>query len=173
MNNNNKKAFTLVELIVVVIIIGIIASIAVPMMSGIIEKAIKTEAITALGTIRTAQREYYVEYGKYATVTNFSAANNQLSGYIPPGTLNGTYFTENCYKTKTVGASDLSSTLTTHDLTSLHDVLDYFGMPALQCRPASSTSTVSQADRVRNLKNIYMLEATGEIIELDGTLIFD
>ena len=94
--SQNKKGFTLIELIIVVIIIGILASIAAPMMQGMTERAKKTEALTALGTIRSAERLYRMEYNSYVTVTDFSV-NNPLSKCIAPGALNGRYYSEKCY----------------------------------------------------------------------------
>ena len=129
-NNNNKKAFTLVELIVVVIIIGIIASIAAPMMLGITDKAIKTEAITALGTIREAEREYYVEHGIYVT-TDAKDMYRSL-GSVTPEALNGTYFSEECYF-----------------------VLAKENIWAIWCFPSRSTG-VPGAAKVRNYQNITM-----------------
>ena len=100
--SQNKKGFTLIELIIVVIIIGVLASIAAPMMSNMAERAKKTEAITALGTIRTAERMYHVEYNQYVTVigSEFSSSN-PLSQYIPVGALNGRYYHEHDYAVQT------------------------------------------------------------------------
>ena len=95
-NYNNKTGFTLIELIIVVIIIGVLAAIAAPIMQGTTDKAIKTEAVAALSTIRTAERLYYVEYEQYANVPNFTVSN-PLSVRIPAGVLNGLYFSEECY----------------------------------------------------------------------------
>ena len=58
----NKKGFTLIELIIVIVIIGVLASIAAPMMQGVKAKAMCAEIVTAMGTVRTAVRQYYTEY---------------------------------------------------------------------------------------------------------------
>jgi len=64
----NKKSFTLIELIVVIKIVGVLAAVSVPIMQSIMRKAITTEALAAMGAIRTAERLYYVEHGRYQVV---------------------------------------------------------------------------------------------------------
>ena len=91
----NKKGFTLVELIVVVIIVGILASVAIPTMTGMTDKAKKSEAIAALGAIRTAQRIYYVENDSYRA---FAAGTVGTSGLgLINSDLDGRWFSNACY----------------------------------------------------------------------------
>lgn len=56
-----KKGFTLLEVLIVVIIIGILASIAMPQYMSTLQKAKSSEALTNLGSIRSAMGRYYYE----------------------------------------------------------------------------------------------------------------
>ena len=63
----NRKGFTLVEVLIVVIIIGILASIGIPQFSASIEKAKGGEARAGLGHIQTGEKVYYAENEYYTT----------------------------------------------------------------------------------------------------------
>ena len=63
---NSQSAFTLVELIVVVVIIGILSSIAIPSFQNASDKAKQKEASTLLGSYLKAAQAYYTEYGQLA-----------------------------------------------------------------------------------------------------------
>ena len=64
-----KKGFTLVELMVVVLIVGILASVSVPMYRGSIDAAKWSEAKASCGTIYTAVKSYVAENEANGTVT--------------------------------------------------------------------------------------------------------
>lgn len=61
----NRKGFTLVEVLIVVIIIGILAAIGVPQFADSIEKAKGGEARAGLGHIQTAEKVYFAERESY------------------------------------------------------------------------------------------------------------
>ncbi len=97
------RGFTLIELIIVIVIIGILASISAPMMARQIQKAKLSEAVAAMGTIRTAERLYYTEYGIYVNVSGLQWAfddilSNPLKGYVTGKALSGRYFNPISYR---------------------------------------------------------------------------
>jgi prepilin-type N-terminal cleavage/methylation domain-containing protein len=57
----NRNGFTLIELVIVVLIVGILASVAIPLMRGRVDLAKWTEGKTGLGAIASALRAYAAE----------------------------------------------------------------------------------------------------------------
>ncbi|MFA5272230.1 MAG: prepilin-type N-terminal cleavage/methylation domain-containing protein [Candidatus Omnitrophota bacterium] len=60
-----KKGFTLMELIVVVIIVGILAMVGLPQFFQVAERGRAAEANGVLGSIRSAQIRYFAENQVY------------------------------------------------------------------------------------------------------------
>ncbi len=60
------KGFTLIEILIVVIILGILATLSVPQFTRMISRAKMAEAWAGLGGLRTAQSIYYMEHDNYA-----------------------------------------------------------------------------------------------------------
>ena len=56
---NNKKGFTLIELMIVVAIIGILAAIAIPKFADLINKAKEGSTKGSLSSVRSAIQVYY------------------------------------------------------------------------------------------------------------------
>lgn len=77
---HRQGGFSLVELMVVVAIIGILATIAIPRVNKFIAKARQAEAQVNLSSIYTFNKNFYVEFQGYSS--SFRAI-----GYVPEGNL--------------------------------------------------------------------------------------
>ena len=65
--SKTRKGFTLVELAVVIVIIGVLAAFGVPKFLNSVEKSKASEAFNYLSTVQSAQERYLAQNGVYAT----------------------------------------------------------------------------------------------------------
>jgi prepilin-type N-terminal cleavage/methylation domain-containing protein len=62
-----RLGFTLTEVLIVVIIIGILATLSLPMLVKTLEKAKLGEAASNLNLIRTGEKIYFLEYSTFTS----------------------------------------------------------------------------------------------------------
>ena len=87
---DRKAAFTLMELLLVIVIIVILVGLAFPVFQGVLERAKKLQAKNDLTQIVTAVNAFYTEYGRYPLVTDDTPiANNSDLLYTLRGVANG------------------------------------------------------------------------------------
>ena len=84
----SNKGLTLIELMIVIIVIGILAAVAIPMMQGRIDSARWSEGKAIMGIIARALRTHIAEKDK-----NFTPVPTMAQLGFEPEDLDGTYFT--------------------------------------------------------------------------------
>ena len=87
-----KRAFTILEIILVILIIGVIATLGLVQYSMMMERSRAQEARTILGVLRKAQVIYKLESGAYSN----SIANLQID--VPTACTSTHYFCYACTK---------------------------------------------------------------------------
>jgi prepilin-type N-terminal cleavage/methylation domain-containing protein len=90
--------FSLLELIIVVVIIGVLAAVAVPIYHKNIENAKRTEAVAGIGEIRQQLFISYGVNGSYPVAETFTRVIGADWNDIKPGELDGTYFSDADYR---------------------------------------------------------------------------
>ena len=91
MFSRREKGFTLVELMIVVVIIGILASIAIPKFASLIGKTKASEATQILGQIIQLEKSYFFKDSVYidfnAALADPDGTNDcPQIGFAQPGT---------------------------------------------------------------------------------------
>ena len=77
-----NRGFTLIEIIIVVVILGILAALALPQYLKTVERSRGSEAIIHLGTIRTGEMNYYAENRAYTS--DFELLDIDDPNLLPP-----------------------------------------------------------------------------------------
>ena len=73
LGHDRQAGFTLVELVVVIVIVIVLSSVSVPIYRSYLNKAKLSEGYALLGTLLSAQKAYYSEYGNFFV---YSSGNN-------------------------------------------------------------------------------------------------
>jgi general secretion pathway protein G len=83
MNIKSKEAFTMIELVFVVVIIGILASVAIPRLSATRDDAEIAKARTMVASVRNAlamERQKRILRGNFNTITAVGGVNTGVFG---------------------------------------------------------------------------------------------
>lgn len=80
-NHKLQQGFTLIELMIVVVIIGILASIALPAYDNYVRRGKRGEGMSAVHTVLEAQERYYSDHRRYtATLSDLGVSATSPQG---------------------------------------------------------------------------------------------
>lgn len=122
----NQQGFTLVELMVVIVIIGILAAMAIPKFLGATNKTKVSEAKPVLKEIYTLQSAYQIEKGSY------SGSATDIGFVSPSGVSRFTYTVTN--KGTTLGNANLNEKI---DVAAIGDDICIDSVAALKASTAN------------------------------------
>ncbi len=92
--NDERGGFTLVELVITIAIVIILSVISVPIYRGYVEKAQLSEGYALLGTILSAQKAYYSEYGNFIGYANNGGGETSYNSLFGIDARGNKYFTK-------------------------------------------------------------------------------
>lgn len=80
----NQKGFTLIELLAVIVILGIIAVIAIPLIGNVISNSKDSADVATARQVYDAARLYVIgeSDGNFKTVSNVTITQMQTTGYL-------------------------------------------------------------------------------------------
>ena len=94
-----RRGFTLLEVIVVLIIIGVLAALGFAQFEKVLEKGRGAEAKSTLGQLRSLQMTYYNEHGSYADDIEY------LNAVVPEACQPSHFFSYGCASSGTCTAT--------------------------------------------------------------------
>ncbi|MDD4894015.1 MAG: prepilin-type N-terminal cleavage/methylation domain-containing protein [Candidatus Omnitrophica bacterium] len=90
--NSRKRAFTLLELIIVIIVVGILAAVGLNQYTDVTEKMRGAEARAVLGSCIKSVSEYYLKNSTVSTITDADLNIGSSSNQLPSGCVSANYF---------------------------------------------------------------------------------
>jgi len=87
------QGFTLVELMIVVIVIGLLAAVALPSFIDSVRKSRRSDAFAAIAAVQQAQERWRSGHASYATLLGNTSETEEPNGLRLTGTSNGGYYT--------------------------------------------------------------------------------
>ena len=84
----NKKGFTMVELLVVLVIVAVLAAVATPIYLANVQRARVSEAVSTMALVRQGLRDYQISGGSYFDIAQ--VATGVITNGLPTSVTGGT-----------------------------------------------------------------------------------
>lgn len=124
-SSNKSKGFTIVELLIVIVVIGILATLVIVTFANVQKKGRDSQRQTDVNAITSQVEAFYAQYGYYPTVTDLNTASfrtTYMKGLDPEAlkdpkgastNIDGATATATKYQYLATGASACSNTTAT------------------------------------------------------------
>ena len=152
-----QDGYTLVEVLIVVAIIGILASISGPMFTGHQKRAMASEAIAVMALIRQAQRDYKITNDTYYDVGAGNIPNalpTSVTSGIPTPSNAGVDVDAGVCQYFSNGAFSVDATSPSSAQFTNPGAVDFLvivnGADSVKCSSSVLTNCAIQADRIAN-----------------------
>lgn len=166
-NKIKNKGFTIIELLVVVLIIGVLAGIALPMYFNVLEKSRTSEPLQVLGQIARAEQRYKLQTLEYTneadkldiTIKDYTSGQEVTNNEFDSEFFNFTLGTENATAQRKDGDYTLGVNYTTSQLSCTpaeHRVCKSLGLE--EGAPAAFVPTCTTQERYGQVVNSCVYE---------------
>lgn len=100
------EGFTILELLIIFLIIGMMTAVALPIYQANLTRAKEVEAESTLNTIRTFLKIHHAIHETYPVCQNYVNVTELPELNISPEELDGQYYHADCYIYKSVNGED-------------------------------------------------------------------
>ncbi len=139
MQTSSKKAFTMIELVFVIVVIGILSAIAVPKFAATRDDAVIAKAIATVASARSAlstERQKHILRGEFVDI-NMTTVGTNFSGLLE-------YRVKSCSTSKCGGWSTNGSAFTFHGPTG--DATYNLNNNRLDCNTSATSSGCAELE---------------------------
>jgi prepilin-type N-terminal cleavage/methylation domain-containing protein len=154
-----RQGFTLIELLIVVVIIGILASIAIPKFSGVRDKAFVASVKADLRNLPNLQDVYYNDNYTYTTQNSANGAGFTSYTHGSPQTFNLTPAANS--PLIDAASATYAPSLDSDGTTELLDVYDVFGMTQETLPFVLGTAGTKVKQKIIDLKRLIQTQLGG------------
>lgn len=135
-----QKGFTIVELLIVIVVIGILAALVLNTFAGVQKRARDTKRQNSINSLSTQLEAYYTNYGSYPSAGVLASNNGLTSDTWITGNLKGFDInaTKAPGKTYTSPANSISASTSADK-----DTFGYVTTPASCASPTDSTGAAA------------------------------
>lgn len=140
MKNKNQSGFSLIELLMVLLIVGVLAAIAIPSLIKAKSAAEKGSAISLMRTLSTLQMRFYTQNNRFGRLDELNASSSNSLGTV----LGTSMFRSGFTFQMSPGAAPTNA-----------ELKDGYGIIATKSQPGSPTPYTISLDQTGVITGIY------------------